>query len=159
MAAGQQDRARVIFDNGKLHHNHSVWSFVPWHELAGVRNRSIRKQARYPGEKGRSKVQYKHREALEKTSQRFHLKYVLAVMNSRSALEFLTAHRRSNIHLYPDDWKKLPIPDIPKRRQQPIVRLVDKIVALLREDADADITEVERQIDVAVGTLYGFNDG
>ena len=157
MAAGQQDRARVVFDNGKLHHNHSVWSFVPWHELAGVRNRSIRKQARYPGEKGRSKVQYKHRETLEKASQRFHLKYVLAVMNSRSALDFLTAHRRSNIHLYPDDWKKLPIPDVPKRQQQPIVRLVDKILTALRDNPNADVSHLECQIDEAVSQHYGFN--
>ena len=154
MAAGQQDRARVVFDNGQLHHNHSVWSFVPWHSLEGVRNRSIQKQERYPGEKRRT--EFPHREKLEKVSQRFHLKYVLGVMNSASALEFLTAHRRSNIHLYPDDWKKLPIPDVPKRQQQPIVRLVDKILTALRTDPDADVSNLERQIDKAVRKHYRF---
>ena len=155
MAAGQQDRAKVVFDDGRLHHNHSVWSFVPWHRLAGVRNLSIRKQARYPDEKGSAKSQ--HREKLEKTSQRFHLKYVLGVMNSRSALEFLTAHRRSNIHLYPDDWKKLPIPDVPKRQQQVVVRVVDNILALLREGPDADVSRFEHQVDTVVGQQYGFD--
>jgi len=27
--------------------------------------------------------------------------------------DFLRANRRSNINLYPDDWKQLPIPDVP----------------------------------------------
>ena len=63
-------------------------------------------------------------------------------MNSRSALEFLTAHRRSNIHLYPDDWKKLPVPDVPKRQQQPVVRLVDKILAALRDNPNADVSRL-----------------
>ena len=135
----------------------SCVGFVRWADLKDVRNRSIGKQARYPGEKGRSKVQYKHRETLEKTSQRFHLKYVLAVMNSRSALEFLTANRSSNIHLYPDDWKKLPIPNVPKRQQQPVVRLVNKILTALRDNPNADVSHLECQIDEAVSQHYGFN--
>ena len=155
MSAGEQDRPRVVFDNQKLHHNHSVWTFVQWYRLAGIRNRSIQKQARYPGQKGRTKLL--HREKLEKDSQRFHLKYLLGVMNSRSALEFLSAHRRSNIHLYPDDWKKLPIPDVPKRRQQAVVRLVDEILAALGQDADTDVSDIERQIDGTVRALHGFD--
>ena len=127
---------------------------MPWHTLQGVLNRSIRKQARYPGEKLRSK--FAHREKLEALSERFHLKYVLGVMNSRSALEFLTAHRRSNIHLYPDDWKKLPIPDVPKRQQQAIVRLVEEILAARGKDADADISDLEERIDSLVREYYGF---
>jgi len=155
MSANEPDRARVVYDRQGLHHNHSVWAFVPWHALQGVLNRSIRKQARYPGEKLRSK--FAHREKLETLSKRFHLKYILGVMNSRSALEFLTAHRRSNIHLYPDDWKKLPIPDIPKRQQQAVVRLVDKILTAKGKDADADVSDFERQIDATVRDRYGFN--
>ena len=156
MSASQQDRARVVFDNRRLHHNHSVWTFVQWHRLTGVKNRSIRKQARYPGETRRAELP--HREKLERTSQRFHLKYLLGVMNSRSALEFLTAHRRSNVHLYPDDWKKLPIPDVPKGRQQPVVRLVDKILDAKARDAQADLENLENRIDFIVRDHYGFND-
>ena len=154
MSASEQDRARVVYDRQGLHHNHSVWTFVPWHALQGVLNRSIRKQARYPGEKLRSK--FAHREKLEALSKRFHLKYILAVMNSRSALEFLTAHRRSNIHLYPDDWKKLPIPDVPKRQQQAVVRLVEEILAAKGKDAKAVVSAQERQVDTIVRRQYGF---
>ena len=154
MSASEQDRARVVFDNRGLHHNHSVWSFVPWHRLTGCRNRSIRKQARYPGEKRRTESP--HREKLEDLSKRFHIKYLLGVMNSRSALEFLSAYRRSNIHLYPDDWKKLPIPDVPKRRQQTIVHLVDRILQAKKKNAQTPVKDLEHQIDGIVRDHYGF---
>ena len=147
---------KVCHDAASLVYDASSVGFVLWQSLEGVRNRSICKQARYPGEKDRSKTRYAHREKLEKTSQRFHLKYVLGVMNSRSALEFLTAHRRSNIHLYPDDWKMLPIPNVPKRQQQPIVRLVDKILDARTKDPESDVADIENQIDRAVRRHYGF---
>lgn len=124
--------------------------------MKGIRNRSIGKQARYPGETERTKLP--HREKLDRASQRFHLKYLLGVMNSRSALEFLTAHRRSNVHLYPDDWKKLPIPDVPKNRQQQVVRLVDKILDAKARDAQADLESLEDRIDHIVRDHYGFSN-
>jgi hypothetical protein len=34
---------RVVYDAQQLYHNHSAWSFVPWHYLTGVINRSIAK--------------------------------------------------------------------------------------------------------------------
>ena len=145
---------KICYDSNSLSYDASSVGFIPWHGLAGVHNRSIQKQARYPGEKRRTK--FPHREKLEKTSQRFHLKYILGVMNSHSALEFLTAHRRSNIHLYPDDWMKLPIPDVPKGQQRVVVRLVDKILAALGKDPDADVAGEELRIDAAVRQHYGF---
>ncbi len=152
--SASETRPRVVFDNQQLYHNHSVWSFVPWHELKGVTNRSLQKQARYPGERGRTK--YAHREKLEENSRRFQIKFLLGVMNSTSAQDFLRAHRRSNVHLYPDDWKKLPIPDVPANAQQPIVDLVDKVLAEKKADADANVTTLEQEIDTLVRKLYGF---
>ena len=147
---------KVCLDNTLLHFDASSVGFVPWADLKGIRNRSIGKQARYPGETERTKLP--HREKLERASRRFHLKYLLGVMNSSSALEFLTAHRRSNVHLYPDDWKKLPIPDVPKNRQQPVVRLVDKILDAKARDAQADLESLEDRIDCIVRDHYGFSN-
>ena len=154
MAAGDA-RPRVSFDNRRLHHNHSVWSFVPWRGLSGVRNRSIGKQARYPGEKNRRG--FPRREDLETTSERFSIKFLLGVMNSTAARDFLRANRRSNIHLYPDDWKKLPIPDVPPAAQRPVVDLVDDILAVKRDSQDGDVSGPERKIDEIVRALYGFD--
>ena len=150
--AANDARPRVTFDDRQLYHNHSIWSFVPWHSLSGVRNRSIKKQARYTGEKDRKK--FPHREELEKRSRRFSIKYLLGVMNSTAAQSFLRAHRRSNIHLYPDDWKKLPIPDIPPDAQRPVIALVDGILAAKAKDSD--ISNLERKINGIVHSLYGF---
>ena len=76
-------------------------------------------------------------------------------MNSISAHELLRAHRRSNIHLYPDDWKPLPIPDVPLDAQQPIIDLVDEILATKRANQNADVAAKEQRIDETVKALYG----
>ncbi|HUS85364.1 MAG TPA: hypothetical protein VMX56_09475, partial [Anaerolineales bacterium] len=121
-------------------------------------NRSIKKSARYDGEKpGRPDLP--RREDLEKTSKRFAVKYVLAAMNSKIASDFLRANRRSNTDLYPDDWKKLPIPDVPKEKQEPIVALVDQILDLKKKDPSADVSELERKVDAMVAKLYGVGPG
>lgn len=146
----------VCFDDEQLSFSPASVGFIPWHLLQGVRNRSIKKTARYQGEKP-PRPDLPKREALEGISSRFEIKYVLAVMNSKVACDFLRANRRSNVHLYPDDWKKLPIPDVSKEKQQPIVEIVEQILALKKDDPDADITELEQKVDAMVTELYGVD--
>lgn len=144
----------VMFDDMKRFTTHTSCIFVPWHALAGVRNRSLKKSARYKSEEP-PRPDLPKREELEATSRRFTAKYLLAVMNSTAAREFLRANRRSNIHLYPDDWKQLPIPDVPAEKQALVAKLVDKILSAKRRDADADVTALEVEIDRLVSELYG----
>jgi adenine-specific DNA-methyltransferase len=77
-------------------------------------------------------------------------------MNSSVARDFLCFNRRSNIHLYPDDWKRLAIPDVPLEKQQPIVALVDQILTAKKKDPKADTSALERRIDEMVYVLYGL---
>jgi hypothetical protein len=144
----------VSYDDRKFVFTPASVGFVPWHMLSGVRNNSLKKAARYKGEKP-PWPDLPQREELEKTSRRFAVKYLLAVMNSSVARDFLRANRRSNIHLYPDDWKKLPIPDVDAKTQTPIVKLVDQILAARRADPKADIAALEREVDGMVARLYG----
>ena len=153
MAAGVE-KLRVVYDDQKLYHNHSAWSFIPWRSLSGVRNRSIKKQTRYSDEMPHPDLP--QREELEDTSRRFAVKFLLGVMNSTAARDFLRAHRRSNIHLYPDDWKQLPIPDVPPEQQEPIIELVDQILAAKRTCPAADVSELENTVDQLVYLLYGL---
>ncbi|MDD4349007.1 MAG: hypothetical protein PHF70_07855, partial [Opitutales bacterium] len=146
---------KCCYDDQNLHFTESTVAFVLWHLLHGVRNNSLKKAARYQGEKP-LRPDLPKREELEATSRRFAVKYLLGVMNSASAREFLRANRRSNIHLYPDDWKKLPIPDVSESQQQPIVALVEQILTAKRANPTADITALEDQIDSQVATLYGI---
>jgi hypothetical protein len=154
MAAGTE-KLRVIYDDKQLCHNHSAWSFVPWCNLAGVGNNSLRKAARYKDEPTRSDLPV--REDLEATSRRFAVKYLLAVMNSSTARDFLRANRRSNIHLYPEDWKRLPIPEGTREQQAVIVALIDEILAALQSDSKADVSVLEEKVDDRVALLYGVS--
>ncbi len=155
MAAGVE-KLKVSYDAQHLRHNQSAWSFVLWHDLAGVRNRSIKQKARYRDEKPQ-RPELPRREELEKTSRRFSVKFLLGVMNSNVARDFLMANRRSNIHLYPDDWKKLPIPDVSPARQAPVVALVDAILSAKRADFAADVSALEVVLEREVAALYGIN--
>ena len=150
------EKLSVVYDNAKLYHNHSAWSFVPWHALAGVRNRSIQKQTRSRGEKKNPDLP--KREDLEKTSRRFAVKFLIGIMNSSCARDFLRANRRSNLNLYPDDWKKLPIPDVSLEQQTPIIELVDKILDAKRKGLERKVTRLEKKLDKEVSTLYGVED-
>ena len=143
---------KSCYDDGGMHFDASCVGVVLWHDLKGVRNLSIKKQARYRDEK---RASLPDREALEKNSLGFSLLYLLAIMNSASARRFLRTHRSSNIHLYPDDWKTLPIPDISPAEQRPIVTIVDSILAARRANPNADVSTMERELDTCVAALYG----
>ena len=148
---------RSSYDDQMTLCNHTIMVCMPWYSLEGVRNRSIKKAARYKGEKP-PRPDLPKREDLEATSCRFAVKYLLGVMNSGSARDFLRANRRSNIHLYPDDWKKLPIPDVSPEKQQPIIALVDQILTTKRTNPAANITDLEAQVDKLVAGLYGVEE-
>ncbi len=117
----------------------------------------MKKAARYRGEKPLRRDLPK-REELEDISRHFAVKYLLAVMNSSIAYDFLRANRRSNIHLYPDDWKKLPIPAADPAAQAPIVKLVDRILVTKAADLSADTSAIEGEIDRMVYELYSLAD-
>jgi hypothetical protein len=152
------DTVRVCYDNQKLFHNHSAWSFVPWHLLKGVVNRSISKTCKYKRQAADG-----DREEREKLSKQFHLKYLLAVMNSSFARKWLEGKRRSKLHIYPDDWKLLPMAPIALDEQKPFVELVDAILNEFKAhgyplpaEAAARVAEREDEINERVAKLYGL---
>lgn len=135
----------------------SCVGFVLWHALSGVRNRSIKLKARYHNEKSR-RPDLPLREVLEDISTRFSPMFLLGVMNSSAARSLLRAGRRSNIHLYPKDWAKLPIPDCDKGEQAPIVETVNAILDAKRRNSEIDVTVLESDLDLLVNGLYGLSD-
>ena len=144
---------RAAFDTNRFYCNHGIFVCLPWHYLSGISNRSIRRSARYRSEKS-STSNLPQREDLEDNSRNFAIKYLLGILNSTPARNFLRADRRNNIQLYPDDWKKVPIPDVSLEQQAPIIELVDKILAAKRTNPDADVSELENEIDQIVYLLY-----
>jgi hypothetical protein len=147
---------KACYDEHHLRYSESSVGFIPWGSLAGVRNKSLRKTARYKNEAGN--VDLPSREDLETVSGRFAVKYLLAVMNSSAARAFLRANRRSNIHLYPDDWKRLPIPEASQSKQAAIMAIVDRILTALRSNPEADVSSLEAQVNRLVAALYGVRE-
>ena len=148
---------RAAYDSQCLYTNEGIYVAIPWHSLGGVRNRSIRRNARYADDRPQTNME--SRENLEKISSRFFTKFLLGLMNSKVCRKFMNSNRRSNVQLYPDDWKKLPIPEVPKEKQAPIVKIVNKILDVKRANPSADISDLERQVDEMVTKLYGLAQG
>ncbi len=156
--------ARVVYDDRQLFHNHSAWSFVPWHHLKGVRNKSIRKTARYRKERkdGTARLAIP-REELEALSLQFRPKYLMALMNSTFAKNWLAGRRQHKVHVYPDDWKPFPVPAVPMTQQMELVRCVDTILGEfarhtypLPDEAAKRVANLEREINERVAALYGL---
>lgn len=78
---------------------------------------------------------------------------------------WLALKRRNRIHVYPDDWKPLPVAKISIGDQTEIVRLVDAILAEFRvhgcplpPNASAEVSKLEREIDARVARLCGLTE-
>lgn len=144
---------KVIYDNDQLHFDASSVGFVLWHQLRGVRNRSIQKSAKYHDEvKEDETATNECREDWELLSLKFSPKYLLAVMNSTFAKEWLSTKRHSKRHIYPDEWKLLPIPAASTDEQASIEKLVQKCL----DAKGIGCEEWEREIDERVAALYGL---
>ena len=146
-------KIRAALDINRFYCNEGIFVCLPWHYLSGVNNRSIKRTARYRDE-GLSTSGLPPREDLEHNSHNFAIKYLLGILNSTPARDFLRANRRNNIQLYPDDWKQVPIPDVPLEQQEPIIELVDQILDAKHPDPDADVSHLEDEIDQLVYELY-----
>ena len=148
-------RGRVtgaIYDDSNLVCNDSIMAFVRFIDLAGVSNKSIKNSI--------TKFNSLSRRELEEKSKGYDLKYLLAIMNSRFAYHYLNNHRRHRLenYFYPDDLRKLPIPQIALDGQQPFITLVDQILSLKESDPQADTSALEDEIDRMVYELYGLTE-
>jgi hypothetical protein len=148
------DRTVVTLDKSQLFHNHSAWSFVPWHLLKGVKNRSIKKTAVYRSEVTNATMPEITRDELEKISSSFMAEYLVAVMNSSFAQKWLSGERRNKLHLYPDDWKQLPIPVASRDEQRVVAKLVTKLCDKIHEGTTpTEIASMETKIDATVNEI------
>jgi type I restriction-modification system DNA methylase subunit len=146
----------VVYDDKKFYTTHTSCIFVPWYLLKGVVNKSINKTAKYHHQDPLG-----DREKREETSRQFNLKYVLAIMNSDVANQWLKNKVRSKNHIYPDDWKQLPIAPISLEAQQPFVEKVEAILGEYKRhghplplEAAQRVQTLERELDEMVGKLY-----
>ena len=111
----------AIFDNNKLLCNHSCSVIVQYHHLQGIENRSINNSVK--------KWTDKTREELELNSKKFDINYILAILNSKFAFNYLNSIRKHRIinYFYPDDLKKLPIKEINIEQQKKFSKLANSL--------------------------------
>lgn len=96
------------------------------------------------------------REDMEELSKTVELRYLLGVMNSKYASVLLTNLRGGDYHIYPEHIRNIPIPSVTLEQQEPIIALVDKILATKKANPQADTSAEEHKIDLLVYHLYGL---
>ena len=119
-----------------------------WKDLHSVENKSIASSIK--------KFSTMSREDMEELSKTVELRYLLGVMNSKYASVLLTNLRGGDYHIYPEHIRNIPIPSVTLEQQEPIIALVDKILATKKADSSTDTKEWEKQIDQKVYELYGL---
>ncbi len=144
-----------IYDDKGLLTHHGIVVIVKFCDLKGINNKSLQASIK--------KFNRLLRPELENLSEKFNLKYLLAVLNSSFALKYLNNIRRHRLenYFYPDDFRKLPIADISISEQKPFIELVDKILSITKDEdylhnptKQAKVKELEKQIDKMVQQLY-----
>ncbi len=155
-------RGRVTegtFDNTGIVCNDGVIVFKLFKDLKEIDKRSIDISIKKNNKKSRNE--------LEVISQKFDLKYLLSIINSKYANSFLNNIRRHRLknYFYPDDFRKLPIPDISKENQQPFIKKANKILELnqqLQEKKNKFLNRVKDNFEIEkickkLETFYNYD--
>ncbi len=114
---------RTFLDTENGYFNESAIGFKRWIDLKGVNNNSISKS--YNDEVERT--------SFEEISTNYSYKALLAFFNSSLIRYELNTERRSNIHIYPDDWKRLVLPKVTIGQLAPLEALADKMLSLHKD--------------------------
>jgi hypothetical protein len=94
-------------------------------------------------------------------TDRLNQKYLTGLLNS-TLIEFWLKNKGkmqgNNFQLDKEPLVNIPLIEIPKPEQQPIIDKVDQILSLKKDNPAADTSVLERVIDVMVYALYGLSD-
>jgi type I restriction-modification system DNA methylase subunit len=107
---------------------------------------------------------------VNKKSDDFNLRYILALLNSK-LINYWYGQRYKTVTQSINSYQKLPIKIVSLEKQQPLIKLVDKILSLnkrlneLKEKStdekakiEADIKKTDQEIDELVYKIYGITE-
>lgn len=114
---------RILLDNTNGYFNESAIGFKKWIDLKSVENQSLKN----------AYITIIEREKLEILSSKFDYKYLLCILNSKFTAYELNSNRRSNIHIYPEDYKTIKIPSVINKQQQPFLDKADLMLSKNKE--------------------------
>lgn len=142
---------KVFVDYSNIMCDQTNRILILWKDIKGVENKSIVSSIK--------KFSTMNRENMEKLSKTVDLRYLLGVMNSKYASVLLdTIRGTGNIDINPEYIRNIPIPSASKEQQNPIIDLVDKILAAKKADNSANTSAMEAEIDRFVYELYGLTE-
>ena len=118
---GMNPRTFLDIENG--YYNESAIGFKRWCDLRGIANHSLSKS--YSNEAERKQCEF--------ISDNYSYQFLLALFNSSLFRYELNTNRRSNIHIYPEDWKKLRVPNVSLSDQQPFSAFADTMLVLNKD--------------------------
>jgi len=87
----------------------------------------------------------------------FSLKFICGILNSK-VVNYWYPHKYKMPTIGGYELSSIPIPEASKEQQQVIINLVNKIIAVKKEDAKADTSAWEKEIDMLVYELYGLTE-
>jgi hypothetical protein len=159
---GRQTRVAVLDLKQRIVDN-TIIVCMPYASLKGVNNKNLQKYFANIS---------KPRNELEKLSANVDLNCLLGIINSKLIKYFCDNLTQQGIDMFPDDWKKIPIPIINERNRElgkNICTSVEQIHKSLiqHENAKTDqdksyyenkCASLDRQIDESVYKLYGLTD-
>lgn len=96
------------------------------------------------------------------TDKDIELKFLLGYLNSQFvswyAYNFIYSQAIRTMHFYDFYIQQVPIPNIQLSDQEPFITLVDQILSIKAQNAKADTSELEKQIDELVYKLYDLTE-
>jgi hypothetical protein len=136
-------KLRFIYDEEKFYCNDSVVVLTLWHLFSKVKNQTIQRNI-----------------SLEKIkkSKGYNYYYIQGILNSKLIKFYVNELLYDGTHFYPNHMKSLPIKDVSLDEQSPIITVVDKIHKKLKTDINANVSDLEKQIDSLVYKLYDLSE-
>lgn len=83
-----------------------------------------------------------------------HIKYVLAILNSRVA-QFIYKKQFHSVKVLRSHLEQIPIPKVSEEGQQEIIELVDR---LRKEDSEMELENLYEELDEKIRKIYGLNE-
>lgn len=94
-------------------------------------------------------------------NRKYDLKFILAVLNSKYALNWFWKNgkkRGAGVDIGVEKLRQFPIKVSEKHEQNNIIKLVDRVLAAKRANPQADTSKLEGEIDQLVYELYGLTE-
>lgn len=132
--SGREVRAALDPDGHAF--NHTAVGIVPWRALAGVQNAQIARASRGIDPARAPEVD---------------LRYLLAILCSRQTRAFLDRTRRSDKHIYPDDWRAVGVPLCGPDLQARIAEAIDlaRSLPFPSREFESAVARVQSLVDAA----------